>query len=222
MQWRAPWILNSFHRRKAPKRAPGEIKIKTDNVSHLFNKLWIGRKLEGLGCDEAAARMRSRMRCTVETDRPDAFAIEACSNAWRETALFQASSSLHRRSCRPLILRGAPQQRLMIETMQALRGKPLAPCQNESSGRRRFWSRDSAIVQTICRQKHNRGTAHRIRIRAMLTAAHSQSQLATLPLAEETIVTAAGPVIAEPPNHVRCREGIMIRGKCLEILETGH
>ncbi len=71
--------------------------------------------------------------------------------------------------------------RLVIETIQALCGKPLAPSQNSHPGGADLVG-DGAIVQTICRQKDNLGT-HRICTRDLATP-HPRFQLAALSLAE--------------------------------------
>lgn len=58
--------------------------------------------------------------------------------------------------------------RLVIEAIEALRGKSLAPCQNRHPGDADL-VRDGAIVQTIGRQKDNLG-AQRIRSRDLATS----------------------------------------------------
>src|SRR5579863_2623911 len=71
--------------------------------------------------------------------------------------------------------------RFVIETIQALGSKPLAPRQNSHPGGPDLVG-DGAIIQTVSRQKNNLG-AHRIRPRDLATP-HPRFQLAPLPLAE--------------------------------------
>ncbi len=150
------------------------------------------------------------MRCTVETDRPDTPSpSSACSNVSRETALFQASSSPHRRFLSSPILRGAPQRGSSSRPSRRCAAKTLAPSQKviREARSRRQWRNCSNHLPP---EGQSRRASHQHAL--SYDAARASNSLRSLSL--RTIFTAAGPVIAAS-NHADA-EGIRTCNKCLQ------
>jgi hypothetical protein len=161
------------------------------------------------GCSENAFQMR----CTVETDRPDAFAIERVLQCVARDGIVSSVCVHHIGNLVvPNFARRAA-TRLVIEAVEALRGKPSAPYQDRHPRDADFVC-DSAVVQTIGRQKDNRG-ARRIGPRDLATP-RSRLQLASFCLAENESPPQQGP--SSPPGRGAIfRAALNTLGACISF-----
>src|SRR5712671_894635 len=111
------------------------------------------------GCSENARQMR----CTVETDKPEALAIERVLQ-WVAAAgivshVVVTTSAIFSSP----ILRGAPRAGLVGKAVQSFGGEPLAPSRHRQAADPKLRG-DRQIGRAISRQKHDLGT-HRVSTR---------------------------------------------------------
>jgi hypothetical protein len=158
-----------------------------------------------------------QIRCTVETERPEAFAIErvlqCVASAGIASNVFVTTSVIFSSP----ILRGAPQ-----------RGSSSRPSKRRAANRWRQLKTviletpiSSAIAQLFKPSAARRTISARMASARAILRRRTRASNSKRSFSRRTIFTAAGPGMAASESG-RSSDRITIRGKCLEIFETRH